>query len=96
MADQPGDEKEVRIVTDVVDSLESLEDPAERAKRAGRLLAAWPAQGARLREIRQEAVVALRADKVSYREIAKTLGISLARVQQIEAGERGRKAKAEE
>lgn len=83
-------------MTDVVDSLEALEDPAERAKRAGQMLAAWPVQGSRLREIRQEAVVAMRAQKVSYRQIAKTLGISLARVQQIEAGERGRKAKAEE
>lgn len=83
-------------MTDVVDSLEALEDPAERAKRAGALLAAWPVQGSRLREIRQEAVAAMRAQSVSYRQIAKTLGISLARVQQIEAGERGRKAKAEE
>ncbi|MFE7236112.1 helix-turn-helix domain-containing protein [Streptomyces sp. NPDC057596] len=96
MADQPDGEQEVRIVTDVVDSLEELEDPAERAKRAGALLAAWPVQGSRLREIRQEAVVAMRAQNVSYRQIAKTLGISLARVQQIEAGERGRKPKAEE
>lgn len=93
VADQPGDEREVRIVTDVVDSLEALDDPAERAKRAGKLLAAWPDQGSRLRKIRQEAVVAMRAQKVSYRDIAKKLGISLARVQQIEAGERGRKAK---
>lgn len=95
MADQPGDEEEVRLVTDVVDSLEELEDPAERAKRAGRLLAAWPDQGSRLRKIRQEAVMAMRAEKVSYRDIAKKLGISLARVQQIEAGERGKKAKPE-
>lgn len=96
MADQPGEEEEVRLVTDVVDSLEALEDPAERAKRAGRLLAAWPDQGSRLRVIRQEAVMAMRAQKVSYRDIAKKLGISLARVQQIEAGERGKKAKPEE
>jgi hypothetical protein len=95
VVDQPSGEEEVRIVTDVVDSLEALEDPAERAQRAGRLLAEWPAQGSRLREIRQEAVVAMRANKVSYRQIAKTLGISLARVQQIEAGERGKKPKAE-
>lgn len=95
MADQPGDEEEVRLVTNVVDSLEELEDPAERARRAGALLAAWPAQGSRLREIRQEAVAAMRAQKISYRQIAKTLGISLARVQQIEAGERGRRPKLE-
>ncbi|MFE7752156.1 hypothetical protein [Streptomyces sp. NPDC057428] len=92
MADQPDDEQEVRVVVETVDSLEALDDPAERARRAGQLLAAWPAQGARLREIRQTAVVAMRAEKVPYRQIAKALGISLARVQQIEAGERGRKA----
>jgi DNA-binding CsgD family transcriptional regulator len=95
VADQPEIEEEVRLVTDVVDSLEELEDPAERAKRAGALLAAWPTQGSRLREIRQEAVVAMRAQNISYRQIAKTLGISLARVQQIEAGERGKRPKSE-
>lgn len=83
-------------MTDVIDSLAALDDPAERAKRAGRLLAEWPVQGSRLREIRQAAVVAMRAQKVSYREIARMLGISLARVQQIEAGERGKKAKTGE
>jgi len=83
-------------VIETVDSLEGLEDPAERARRAGKLLAEWPVQGSRLREIRQAAVVAMREQKVSYREIAKALGISLARVQQIEAGERGRKPKASE
>lgn len=98
MADQPDDEQEVRIVVETVDSLEALDDPTERARRAGQLLAAWPAQGARLREIRQTAVVAMRAQEppVSYRKIAAALGISLARVQQIEAGERGRKAPAAE
>lgn len=83
-------------MVETVDSLEELDDPAERARRAGKLLAEWPAQGSRLREIRQAAVVAMREQKVSYRQIAKTLGISLARVQQIEAGERGRKPKASE
>ncbi|MFE0036811.1 hypothetical protein [Streptomyces sp. NPDC059015] len=95
MADQSDDEREVRLVIETVDSLAELDDPAERARRAGRLLAEWPAQGSRLREIRQAAVVAMRAENVSYRQIAKTLGISLARVQQIEAGERGRKAKGD-
>lgn len=76
---------------DVVESLERIEDPAERAQRAGGLLAMWPDQHARLRRIRRDAVVAMRAQKTSYREIAKTLGISLARVQQIEADQRGSK-----
>lgn len=81
---------------DVLDSLEEIDDPTERARKAGKLLAAWPEQHTRLREIRQAAVVALRANEVSYRQIAKTLGISLARVQQIEAGERGRKKTEEQ
>jgi hypothetical protein len=96
VVEQPDEEEEVRLVLDVVESLEHIEDPAERALRAGGLLAVWPSQHTRLREIRQAAVVALRAQDVSYRKIAKLLGVSLARVQQIEAGERGRKPKAGE
>ncbi|MFF3190527.1 hypothetical protein [Streptomyces misionensis] len=95
MADQPDDEREVRIVLEAVDSLEALDDPAERARKAGRLLAELPDQQARLRQIRQAAVVAMRAQNISYRQIAAKLGLSLARVQQIEAGERGKKPKSE-
>jgi hypothetical protein len=32
-------------------------------------------------------VIAMRGQKVSYRKIAQTLGVSVARVQQIESGE---------
>ncbi|WP_031511557.1 transcriptional regulator [Streptomyces megasporus] len=96
MPEQPSDDEEVRLVLNVLDSLEQLDDPAERARRAGKLLAAWPEQHTRLREIRQSAVVAMRAQNISYRKIAQTLGISLARVQQIEAGERGKKEKPTE
>ncbi|MFF9088622.1 helix-turn-helix domain-containing protein [Streptomyces sp. NPDC014991] len=95
MTDQPDDEREVQIVLEAVDSLEALGDPAERARRAGRLLAELPDQQARLRRIRQAAVADMRARNISYRQIAKQLGVSLTRVQQIEAGERGKKAKAE-
>ncbi|MBW1601416.1 hypothetical protein JJV70_04700 [Streptomyces sp. JJ66] len=96
MAESPGEEEEVRLVLEVLDSLERMDDPAERARKAGALLKAWPDQHMRLREIRQAAVVALRAKNVSYRNIAKTLGISLARVQQIEAGTRGKQEKPSE
>ncbi|MCX4705670.1 hypothetical protein [Streptomyces sp. NBC_01373] len=95
MADQPDDEREVRIVLEAIDSLESLDDPAERARKAGRLLAELPDQQARLRQIRQAAVVAMRGRSVSYRQIAKQIGVSLTRVQQIEAGERGKKPKTD-
>jgi DNA-directed RNA polymerase specialized sigma24 family protein len=87
-------DEEVQEVLDavrgVVDSVAELDDPLAKARKAGRLLAEWPEQQARLRAIRQDAVIALRAQQVSYRQIAKALGISLARVQQIEVGERGR------
>lgn len=80
---------------EAVDSLEALDDPAERARKAGRLLAELPDQQARLRQIRQAAVVAMRAQNISYRQIAKLLGVSLTRVQQIEAGERGKRPKGD-
>jgi DNA-directed RNA polymerase specialized sigma24 family protein len=96
VADQPDDEREVQIVLEAVDSLAALDDPAERARRAGRLLAELPDQQARLRQIRQAAVIAMRAQNISYRQIAKQLGMSVTRVTQIEAGERGRKPKEPE
>jgi DNA-binding transcriptional regulator YiaG len=90
MPDRSDENEEVRRVLETVDSLEAVEDPAERARRAGRLLAEWPEQHTRIREIRQAAVLAMREQEISYRKIAAVLEISVARVQQIEAGERGR------
>ncbi|MEV7401755.1 hypothetical protein AB0N93_15350 [Streptomyces sp. NPDC091267] len=81
-------------LTKAVDVLAALDDPADRARGAGLLLNSWPEQNARLRALRQEAVVAMRNQKISYRNIAKSLGISLARVQQIEVGETGREGRA--
>ncbi|BBA98302.1 hypothetical protein RVR_4435 [Actinacidiphila reveromycinica] len=94
----PGDEEVKQVVNavkDAVDSLEALSDEPERqALGAGMLLAAWPDQQKRLRQLRQDAVRKLRAEKVSYRKIAAMLRISVARVQQIEAGETGRDGRA--
>jgi DNA-directed RNA polymerase specialized sigma24 family protein len=90
VAAEKHEDEEVKRVVDTVDSLHTVEDPTERARRAGALLAEWPVQAARLREIRQAAVQDLRTDQVSYRNIAKALGLSVARVQQIEAGARGK------
>ncbi|WP_326698779.1 helix-turn-helix domain-containing protein [Streptomyces sp. NBC_01754] len=93
MSDQADGTEEVQRVVEVVDSIQAIQDPRDQAVRAGELLALWPEQQARLREIRQQAVLRMRAEKVSYRSIAKMLGISLARVQQIEAGMRGKAQK---
>jgi DNA-directed RNA polymerase specialized sigma24 family protein len=86
-------ERVVDTVKATVDSLATMQDPVAQAQRAGRLLKELPGEQARLRKIRRDAVLTLRAQKVSYRKIAKDLGISLARVQQIEAGERGRETR---
>lgn len=88
-------EQVVNAVKDAVDSLAALgDDPARQALGAGMLLATWPEQQTRLRQLRQEAVRRLRAQKVSYRKIAAMLQISVARVQQIESGETGRSGRA--
>jgi DNA-directed RNA polymerase specialized sigma subunit len=86
MADQTGGEEEVRRVEDLVSGVAAIEDPVDRFKRAGRLLAVWSGQQGKLSDVRQQVVVELRAQKVSYRKIAALLGVSLVRVQQIEKG----------
>lgn len=94
MPEQADDTGEVQRVIDsvktTVDSLAVMQDEIAKARGAGILLKALPDEQKRLREIRREAILNLRAQKVSYRKIAAALGISLARVQQIEAGETGR------
>lgn len=102
MSEQDEDEQsvveEVRrlagAIEAAVDQLEHLEDPAAQALGAGVLLTGWPAQQKRLRVLRQNAVLRMRAEKVTYRDIARRLKISVARVQQIEAGETGRTGRA--
>jgi DNA-directed RNA polymerase sigma subunit (sigma70/sigma32) len=90
---EDGTEEVQRVIDSVketVDSLDAMDDDIAKAKGAGALLSSLPEEQQRLRKIRHEAVVRLRARKVSYRDIAKGIGVSLTRVQQIEAEETGR------
>jgi len=90
---EDGTEEVQRVIDSVketVDSLNAMDDDIAKAKGAGALLKSLPEEQQRLRKIRHEAVLRLRARKVSYRDIAKGIGVSLARVQQIEAEETGR------
>lgn len=93
VVEQPPDQvsREVRqaveTVRRAVEALRAEADPAIRGKEASDLLQAWSDQQPGLRELRREAVIAMRGQKVSYRKIAQTLGVSVARVQQIESGE---------
>jgi DNA-binding NarL/FixJ family response regulator len=78
-----------------LDELEQIADPAERAREVGRRMAEVPIWHARLKAIRQQAVVELRARGMSFAEIGREIGLHRNRVQQIlegrSAGGRGGK-----
>lgn len=71
-------------------------DPAERAKEIGAALNAVPELQKWLRQLRQDAVLELRADGLSHAEVGKVIGTSRARAQQIAEGRTtGRRAVAD-
>jgi DNA-directed RNA polymerase specialized sigma24 family protein len=61
-------------------------DPTDQAKLLGAALAAVPDLQRWLREARQTAVLAMRADGMSHADVAKALGTSRSRAQQIAEG----------
>lgn len=69
-----------------IDDLEKIADPLERAREIGRRMALIPLAHARLRELRQAAVVELKAKGMSYADIGRELGLHRNRVQQILEG----------
>jgi DNA-directed RNA polymerase specialized sigma24 family protein len=72
-----------------IDQIEKIADPAERAREIGRRLAAITPWQEKLREMRQAAVLELRASRWSYAEIGRELGLHRNRVQQIAEGRAG-------
>lgn len=66
--------------------LADTDDPTERAKQAGVALNAVPELQSWLRQVRQEAVLEMRAGGLSHAEVGKQLGVSRARAQQIAEG----------
>jgi DNA-directed RNA polymerase specialized sigma24 family protein len=84
-----GQIEEVQRVTDALAALEAIPDPLLRAQAISQVLADHAERAPRLRELRREAVLQLRADKVSLRKIATLLGVSLGTVQDIERGHSG-------
>lgn len=87
MADDVGEE--AQRVFDALSEVEAIEDPIARAVVISKVLADHDERAPRLRDLRREAVLQLRADKVSYRKIAALLGVSLGTVQSIERGHAG-------
>lgn len=73
-------------IQQVTAALRGIADPTDRAKATGAMLDAIPTLQQALREIRQGAVLALRAQGLSHAEIGKALGLSRGRAQQIAEG----------
>lgn len=67
-------------------TLNEITDPTDRAKAAGALLDAVPDLQRALREIRQGAVLELRATGLSHADVAAAIGVSRSRAQQIAEG----------
>ncbi|WP_240958543.1 hypothetical protein [Streptomyces barkulensis] len=89
MAEQP---EEVRRFLEAIDALEAIEDDAACASAVSDLLKTWPDHHARLREIRQRRVQALKNSGKTWAEIATILGgVHPTRAQQIAKGLRGEK-----
>lgn len=82
--------EEVKRLVQAIQDFEAIEDDAACAAAVSKALADWPAHHARLRELRQSRVLALKEQGKTWREIGVLLGgISPARAQQIGAGIRG-------
>ncbi len=69
-----------------IDAIEKITDPAERAKEIGRRLAGIPDFQARLRQLRQAAILEMRASGMTYAAIAAEVGLHRNRIQQIAEG----------
>ncbi|MGW6459106.1 hypothetical protein ACWF94_24820 [Streptomyces sp. NPDC055078] len=89
MEDQP---EEVRRLVEAIDALEAIEDDAACASAVTQVLDQWPTHHARLREIRQRRVQALKDSGKTWAEIGVILGnLHPTRAQQIAKGHRGAK-----
>jgi hypothetical protein len=88
VAEQP---EEVSRFLDAIKALEEIEDDAACAKAITEVLKGWPDSHAKLREIRQERILRLKAGGKTWQEIGDDLGIHFTRAQQIAKGLRGSK-----
>jgi DNA-directed RNA polymerase specialized sigma24 family protein len=76
-------------------SLATAADPTDRARALGQALDAMPDLQAWISHARRDAVLGMREEGQSYADIAKNLGFSRSRAQQIVEGRvTGRRAKA--
>ncbi|MFF5045631.1 sigma factor-like helix-turn-helix DNA-binding protein [[Kitasatospora] papulosa] len=78
--------EEARKVVDALNRVEEIEDPVARAVAVSQVLKDFKERAPQLREMQRVAIDLLRAQDVSYRQIAAQLGMSLGAVQNIERG----------
>lgn len=76
----------VRRALSALDAVEAIPDPIAQVRAIGQLLKDQTERNRRFYQRRRELVLALRAERVSYRKIAAELGVSLGTVQDIERG----------
>jgi hypothetical protein len=88
VAEQP---EEVLRFLNAVRAFEEIEDDAACAKAITDVLKDWPDSHARLRELRQERVLRMRAEGKTWQQIGDALGVHFTRAQQIAKGFRGSK-----
>ncbi len=69
-----------------IDAIEQIASPAERAKEIGKRLGDIPGFQAKLRQMRQAAILEMRASGMTYGAIAAEIGLHRNRIQQIAEG----------
>ncbi|WP_017602437.1 sigma factor-like helix-turn-helix DNA-binding protein [Nocardiopsis lucentensis] len=73
-------------VRQLPDELTTVSDPLTRARLVGDVLTTFAETERALKEVRRPAVVALREQGMTMREIGEELGVSASRVDQISRG----------
>jgi DNA-directed RNA polymerase specialized sigma subunit len=69
-----------------IEQVVQIADPAERAREIGRRMALVTQWHTQLKEIRQAAIVEMKASGMSFAEIGRQIGLHRNRVQQILEG----------
>lgn len=84
---------EVRRVLAAVEDLERIADAGERARALGELLKKIPEVHSQARQMRQQAVLVLRQQGLSWQEIGDIIGVHRQRARTIALGESWREKK---
>jgi hypothetical protein len=85
--------EEVRRVLAAVEDFERIADAGERARALGEFLGKIPEVHSQARQMRQQAVLLLRQQGLSWQEIGDIIGVHRQRARQIALGESWREKK---